>query len=77
MGSSYDGYLQQKARYSIGRCGWGGPLGSSYDSYLQQEARYAIGRWGLGGQLESSYDCYLHKDFLLVIFIDSPIAQSI
>ena len=58
MVSSYDGYLQQEARYAIGRWEWGGQLGSSEDSYLQQEARYAIGRWGSGGLLESSYYCY-------------------
>ena len=30
-------FLQQEARYGIGRWGLGGPLGCSYDSYLQQE----------------------------------------
>ena len=41
--SSYNGYLQQEARYAIGRCGWGGQLGSSYDGYLQKDA---IGIYG-------------------------------
>ena len=40
LGSSYDGYLQQEARYAIGRWGLVSQLGSSYDGYLQQEARF-------------------------------------
>ena len=35
LGSSYDGYLQQEARYVIGRWGWGDQLGSPFDGYLQ------------------------------------------
>ena len=47
--SQTHGYLQQEARYVIGRWGWADQLGSSYDGYLQQEARYVIRRWGCGG----------------------------
>ena len=63
-GSSYDGYLQQEARYAIRRWGVSSECWSSYDGYLQQEARYFIGSWGLGSQWVS-YDDYVN--LLLVI----------